>query len=84
MTVFDGALVLGSVILALLSGYSAALMLYAWEDEEKLSRNSVPDTYEPPRHRFTLLLPARHEEEVIQARSSASWISSIRPSWSRS
>lgn len=66
MTVFDGALVVGSVVLALLSGYSAALMLYAWEDEEKLSRNSVPESYEPPTHSFTLLLPARHEEEVIQ------------------
>jgi cellulose synthase/poly-beta-1,6-N-acetylglucosamine synthase-like glycosyltransferase len=66
MTIFDVALVLGSVILALLSGYSAALMLYAWEDEEKVRRNSVPDTFEPPRHSFTLLLPARHEEDVIQ------------------
>lgn len=64
--VFEGALVIFSVVLALLSGYSAALMLYAWEDEEKLSRNSVPETYEPPRHMFTLLLPARHEEAVIQ------------------
>jgi cellulose synthase/poly-beta-1,6-N-acetylglucosamine synthase-like glycosyltransferase len=65
MTVFDIALVTGSVVLALLSGYAAALMLYAWEDEEKLSRNSVPASFEPPRRSFTLLLPARHEE-VIQ------------------
>jgi cellulose synthase/poly-beta-1,6-N-acetylglucosamine synthase-like glycosyltransferase len=41
-------------------------MLYAWEDEEKPRRNSVPDVFEPPGHSFTLLLPARHEEAVIQ------------------
>jgi glycosyltransferase XagB len=55
-----------SVLLAAQSAYSAALMLYAWEDDEKLQRNQVPKTFEPPRKRFTLLLPARHEEEVIR------------------
>src|SRR5215510_10902522 len=55
-----------SVLLAAQSAYSAGLMLYAWEDDEKLQKNSVPTTFEPPRKRFTLLLPARHEEEVIQ------------------
>jgi len=66
MTAWDCALAIVSLTLSLLSGYSAALMLYAWEDEEKLSRNSVPDTYAPPHISFTLLLPARHEEAVIQ------------------
>src|SRR5919109_1348100 len=55
-----------SLLLTAQSAYSAALMLYAWEDEGKLQKNRVPTTFEPPRHRFTLLLPARHEEEVIQ------------------
>jgi glycosyltransferase XagB len=55
-----------SVLLAAQSGYSAALTLYAWEDDEKLRKNRVPETFEPPKKRFTLLLPARHEEEVIQ------------------
>jgi len=66
VTALDLALVVGSVLLATLSGYSAALMLYAWEDEEKLARNSAPASFEAPRHSFTVLLPARHEEEVIQ------------------
>jgi cellulose synthase/poly-beta-1,6-N-acetylglucosamine synthase-like glycosyltransferase len=56
-----------SLLLTTQSAYSAALMLYAWEDEDKLQKNRVPTTFEPQRHRFTLLLPARHEEEVIQA-----------------
>lgn len=41
-------------------------MLYAWEDEDRYRRNRVPDTFEPATRSFTLLLPARHEEEVIQ------------------
>jgi cellulose synthase/poly-beta-1,6-N-acetylglucosamine synthase-like glycosyltransferase len=56
----------GSALLAAQSAYSASLMLYAWEDEEKRGRNSVPETFEPPQRSFTLLLPARREEAVIQ------------------
>ena len=55
-----------SLALAAQSGYSAALMLYAWEDEEKLRKNRVPDSFEPPRKSFTIMLPARHEEAVIK------------------
>jgi cellulose synthase/poly-beta-1,6-N-acetylglucosamine synthase-like glycosyltransferase len=58
-------LVGGSLLLTVQSAYSAVLMLYAWEDEDKRSRNSVPHTFETPAHRFTLILPARHEEAVI-------------------
>jgi glycosyltransferase XagB len=61
-------LLLSGISLALVaqSGYSAALMLYAWEDEEKLRQNRVPDSFEPPRKSFTIMLPARHEEAVIK------------------
>ena len=55
-----------SLALAAQSSYSAALMLYAWEDEEKLRKNRVPDRFEPPRKHFTIMLPARHEEAVIK------------------
>jgi cellulose synthase/poly-beta-1,6-N-acetylglucosamine synthase-like glycosyltransferase len=54
------------VLLALQAAYSGALMLYAWEDEDKWTQNRAPDSFEPPRERFTVLLPARHEEDVIQ------------------
>jgi cellulose synthase/poly-beta-1,6-N-acetylglucosamine synthase-like glycosyltransferase len=56
----------GSLLLTAQSAYSAALMLYAWEDDMNSSRNRAPERYAAPRHSFTLLLPARHEEEVIQ------------------
>ncbi len=60
------SLLIVSVLLALQSAYSAALMLYAWQDETKRRQAQVPPTYKRPRIHFTILLPARHEEAVIQ------------------
>ncbi|MGI9149164.1 MAG: glycosyltransferase [Chloroflexota bacterium] len=60
------ALALLSLLLTAQSAYSTMLMLYVWEDGQKSERNRAPRTFEAPRQRFTLLLPARHEEEVIQ------------------
>lgn len=60
------ALAVLSVLLAAQAGFSAALMLYAWEDETKHARSRAPRSFEPPWMRFTVLLPARHEEDVIQ------------------
>jgi cellulose synthase/poly-beta-1,6-N-acetylglucosamine synthase-like glycosyltransferase len=62
----DPLLAGGSLVLTAQSAYTAALMLYAWEDEEKHVRGRAPRSYERPRHSFTVLLPARHEEAVIQ------------------
>jgi glycosyltransferase XagB len=55
-----------SLVLTLQAAYSTVLMLYVWEDRARSESNRAPATFEPPHHRFTLLLPARHEEEVIQ------------------
>jgi cellulose synthase/poly-beta-1,6-N-acetylglucosamine synthase-like glycosyltransferase len=66
MTLSDYLLAGTSLLLTVQSAYSAALMLYAWEDEDKHGQNQVPQTFEPAQRHFTLLLPARHEEEVIQ------------------
>jgi glycosyltransferase XagB len=55
-----------SLLLAAQSAYSAVLMLYAWEDNARRHQNRAPRSFAPPRRSFTLLLPARHEEEVIQ------------------
>lgn len=65
-TIFFMLLIAGSVLLTVQSGYSAALMLYAWEDEDKHQQSRIPTTFAEPKLRFTVLLPARHEEEVIQ------------------
>jgi len=63
---FDLLLAVLSLLLTLQSAYSTVLMLYVWEDGQKSERNRAPTSFETPRQRFTLLLPARHEEEVIQ------------------
>ena len=55
----------GSILLAAQSGYSAATSLYAWEDETKHAAAQAPTDFEVPSTSFTILLPARHEEEVI-------------------
>jgi glycosyltransferase XagB len=66
MNVWHTLLAGGSLLLAAQSAHAAALMLYAWEDDAKRAHNRVPATFVPPRRRFTVLLPARHEEAVIQ------------------
>ena len=59
-------LVVTSLLLTIQSAYSIALMLYVWENRARPRRNRAPRTFEPAWQRFTVLLPARHEEDVIQ------------------
>ncbi len=66
MTVSEILLAGGSLLLTAQSAYSASLMLYAWEGEFQHTRSRAPVTFESPKLRFTILLPARHEEAVIQ------------------
>jgi cellulose synthase/poly-beta-1,6-N-acetylglucosamine synthase-like glycosyltransferase len=54
------------LLLTAQSAYSASLMLYAWQGEDQHIRSRAPETFEPPELSFTILLPARHEEAVIQ------------------
>jgi cellulose synthase/poly-beta-1,6-N-acetylglucosamine synthase-like glycosyltransferase len=60
------ALAVVSLLLAAQSAYAALLLLYAWEESDRQLQNRAPETFEPPRLSFTILLPARHEEAVIQ------------------
>lgn len=39
--------------------------LYVWEDPERLEDSAAPKTFLDPKVGFTILLPARHEENVI-------------------
>jgi cellulose synthase/poly-beta-1,6-N-acetylglucosamine synthase-like glycosyltransferase len=61
-------IVLAVVSLALLAqvSYSTYLMLYAWSDSRKSNEFGAPREFAAPQKSFTVLLPARHEEEVIQ------------------
>src|SRR3979490_916609 len=66
MSTAELILAAGSILLTVQAIYSTALMLYAWEDEDRRVRSRAPLRYEPPQTSFTVLLPARHEEMVIQ------------------
>jgi cellulose synthase/poly-beta-1,6-N-acetylglucosamine synthase-like glycosyltransferase len=65
MTALELTLAIGSLLLTAQAIYSTALMLYAWEDEDKHARSRAPRDLLAPRTTFTVLLPARHEEAVI-------------------
>jgi glycosyltransferase XagB len=45
--------------------YSNLLLVYAWDKPGRVEGRGGPEALLPPRLRFTLLLPARHEEQVI-------------------
>jgi glycosyltransferase XagB len=61
----DGLLVIVSVLVTVQSAHALYLTLYTW-DRPKVDAHA-PDTFSPPSLSFTVMLPARHEESVIQA-----------------
>ena len=54
-----------SVAIFLLSVFGLHLTLYAWEEPSRLDEGRAPAKFARPRHSFTAILPARHEEGVI-------------------
>lgn len=54
-----------AVALAIYSLVSLRFMLYSWETADRLQESGVHAPFSPPHYSFTVLLPARHEEEVI-------------------
>jgi cellulose synthase/poly-beta-1,6-N-acetylglucosamine synthase-like glycosyltransferase len=65
MSPLELALAVGSLLLTAQAIYSTALMLYAWEDEDKHARSRAPRELVAPKTSFTVMLPARHEEAVV-------------------
>jgi len=41
-------------------------LLFAWQDNDQISKEKTPHSFEPPQLSFTALLPARHETNVIK------------------
>jgi len=60
-----GALVVFSILVAIQSAHTLYLTLYIWAKPQ--SESIAPEQFRPPRVSFTVMLPARHEEAVIQA-----------------
>lgn len=55
-----------SLLLTIQSVYTLYIMLYTWDQPEAARRAKAPTRFRQPRKSFTVMLPARHEEEVIQ------------------
>jgi cellulose synthase/poly-beta-1,6-N-acetylglucosamine synthase-like glycosyltransferase len=60
-----GSLVL-SIVLTIQSAYTWYLMLYTWDSPESYTHAKAPAAFSPATLSFTVMLPARHEEQVIQ------------------
>lgn len=55
------------LLMFVVSLYTLSLMLYAWRDDHSLAETGYPEGHRIARHSFSLILPARHEEEVLPA-----------------
>jgi cellulose synthase/poly-beta-1,6-N-acetylglucosamine synthase-like glycosyltransferase len=70
MNVLMDVFVIGSLALSILltiqSAYTLYLMLYTWDRPEAHRKARAPENFLPPTNSFTVMLPARHEEDVIQ------------------
>jgi cellulose synthase/poly-beta-1,6-N-acetylglucosamine synthase-like glycosyltransferase len=66
LLVFEIFLLIISIFLLAQVSYSTYLMLYTWNDADRRDKYGAPENFAPPHKTFTVLLPARHEEEVIQ------------------
>lgn len=60
------ALAVVSVALSAQATYTLYLMLYTWDQPDASRAAQAPASWAPPTLAFTVMLPARHEEEVIQ------------------
>lgn len=59
------AFVLGFALFRIVQSiFALYLMIYAWENPEE-NQVHAPKSFKEPKHSFTLLVPARHEERVI-------------------
>ncbi|TAK33023.1 MAG: glycosyltransferase [Chloroflexota bacterium] len=55
-----------SVLVLIQAAYTVYLMIYTWDQPDAYKKSRAPEVFFVPRRAFTVLLPARHEEEVIQ------------------
>lgn len=66
LDVFFGALILLSVTLTVQAAITLYMMVYTWDRPSAADIAKGPATFAPPNRSFTVLLPARHEENVIR------------------
>ncbi len=66
MTLFVLAILVLSIVLSVQAAYTVYIMLYTWDQPEAHEAAKAPRPFKEPTLSFTVLLPARHEEDVIQ------------------
>ncbi|EFH87166.1 glycosyltransferase [Ktedonobacter racemifer] len=66
ITILEGVYLLIAFIMAVQAIFNIRLRLFIWETPEHAWLNSAPTVYLDPCLTFTILLPARHEEEVLR------------------
>lgn len=59
-------LVLISILLTVQSAHVLYMMIYTWDDPEAEEKAKAPEVFLQPQLSFSVMLPARHEEDVIQ------------------
>src|SRR5260370_42412634 len=67
MGLLSAVAIMVSVLLTLQSAYTLFLMLDTWDQLHVQAMARGPAHFLPPQKSFTVMLPTRHEEEVIQS-----------------
>src|SRR2546427_9428449 len=63
---FEGLFLIIITLMTMQAIFSIRLRLFIWETPEHIGLNRVPTVYRDPQTSFTILLPARHEEDVYR------------------
>ncbi|EFH80382.1 glycosyltransferase [Ktedonobacter racemifer] len=66
ITCLEALYMLIIALMTLQAIFNIRLRLFIWEEPEQALLNSAPTVYRQPQISFTILLPARHEEEVYR------------------
>jgi cellulose synthase/poly-beta-1,6-N-acetylglucosamine synthase-like glycosyltransferase len=54
-----------ALFLTVQSSFMIYLMIYAWENPQRIKENSSPRRFLPPKYSFAIFVPAYHEKDVI-------------------
>ena len=63
---FEGLFLLITALMTVQAAFNIRLRLFIWENPRNVLLNRAPRIYHDPRFSFTILLPARHEENVYR------------------
>jgi cellulose synthase/poly-beta-1,6-N-acetylglucosamine synthase-like glycosyltransferase len=63
---FEGLFLIIITLMTIQAIFNIRLRLFIWETPEHVGLNRVPTVYRDPQTSFTILLPARHEEDVYR------------------